>query len=190
MWDNDGDFLLIEAAYALPKWLKPETASNRVWLLNGMTHIVPLPTRAAPDIPSFPSPQQARHIVQGDQVSTLAGALPAPAQLAADCCCQHGRLNAMVGTAPGCSNLSGGTSSLDLQIPGQQQSHKKTWIGSNAQSGASTTLIGPRHGRTCPLARVHQVGALEVAHAGAEPWKTRCSMDGATAVQGPRSSRL
>ena len=28
-WDNDGEFLLIEAAYALPRWLKPETAANR-----------------------------------------------------------------------------------------------------------------------------------------------------------------
>lgn len=73
MWDNDGDFLLIEAAYALPKWLKPETARHRVWLLNGLMHIVPLPTEAAPDLPSFPSLQQAKQIVQGDQVATLAG---------------------------------------------------------------------------------------------------------------------
>jgi hypothetical protein len=28
--DEDGQFLLIEAADALPKWLKPETANNRV----------------------------------------------------------------------------------------------------------------------------------------------------------------
>ena len=76
MWDNDGEFLLIEAAYALPKWLKPETASNRVWLLNGVMHVVPLPTAAAPDLPSFPSLQQARQVVQGDQVSTAAGASP------------------------------------------------------------------------------------------------------------------
>ncbi|KAL0030851.1 hypothetical protein WJX77_009624 [Trebouxia sp. C0004] len=30
IWDNDGDFLLIEAAYSLPKWLKPETSKNRI----------------------------------------------------------------------------------------------------------------------------------------------------------------
>jgi hypothetical protein len=30
VWDNDGEFLLIEAAYALPRWLKPDTAQNRV----------------------------------------------------------------------------------------------------------------------------------------------------------------
>lgn len=29
VWDNDGEFLLIEAAYALPKWLRPETAEQR-----------------------------------------------------------------------------------------------------------------------------------------------------------------
>lgn len=28
--DEDGEFLLIETAHHLPKWLKPETADNRV----------------------------------------------------------------------------------------------------------------------------------------------------------------
>lgn len=28
--DDDGQFLLIESAHYLPKWLKPETAENRV----------------------------------------------------------------------------------------------------------------------------------------------------------------
>ncbi len=28
--DTDGQFVLIEAAHQLPKWLKPETAENRV----------------------------------------------------------------------------------------------------------------------------------------------------------------
>lgn len=36
MWDNDGDFLLIEAAYSLPRWLKPESATNRVGWLGGL----------------------------------------------------------------------------------------------------------------------------------------------------------
>lgn len=30
VYDNDGEFLLIEAANALPKWLNPEVAENRV----------------------------------------------------------------------------------------------------------------------------------------------------------------
>ncbi len=74
VWDNDGEFLLIEAAYALPKWLKPETAANRVWLRNGLLHIAPFPTIAVPDIPSFLSLKQAKQIVQGNQIDTLAGA--------------------------------------------------------------------------------------------------------------------
>ena len=46
VWDNDGEFLLIEAAYGLPRWLKPETAQNRVWLHRGAVHLVPLPRHA------------------------------------------------------------------------------------------------------------------------------------------------
>ena len=30
--DNDGEFLLIEAAGTLPEWLEPDVAENRVWL--------------------------------------------------------------------------------------------------------------------------------------------------------------
>ena len=46
VWDNDGEFLLIEAAYGLPRWLKPETAQNRLWLHGGAVHLVPLPRHA------------------------------------------------------------------------------------------------------------------------------------------------
>jgi hypothetical protein len=28
--DNDGQFLLIEAALVIPRWIKPETTKNRV----------------------------------------------------------------------------------------------------------------------------------------------------------------
>ncbi|KAF2219896.1 SGT1 protein-domain-containing protein, partial [Elsinoe ampelina] len=41
--DTDGEFLLIEAANALPKWLNPEIADNRVWLNDGKLKIIPLP---------------------------------------------------------------------------------------------------------------------------------------------------
>eukprot|EP00210_Caulerpa_lentillifera_P008801 g8397.t1 len=41
VWDDDGEFLLIETAYALPKWIKPDTASNRVWIKQGAVHIIP-----------------------------------------------------------------------------------------------------------------------------------------------------
>ncbi|XP_030643356.1 protein ecdysoneless homolog [Chanos chanos] len=39
--DNDGQFLLIEAADYLPKWLNPETSENRVFLYRGELHILP-----------------------------------------------------------------------------------------------------------------------------------------------------
>jgi len=40
--DTDGEFLLIEAANALPKWLNPEIAENRVWINKGHLNIIPL----------------------------------------------------------------------------------------------------------------------------------------------------
>lgn len=30
--DNDGEFLLVEAADSLPAWLESEVADNRVWM--------------------------------------------------------------------------------------------------------------------------------------------------------------
>jgi hypothetical protein len=42
IYDTDGEFLLIEAANALPKWLNPEIAENRVWIHNHRLLIVPL----------------------------------------------------------------------------------------------------------------------------------------------------
>jgi hypothetical protein len=41
IYDTDGEFLLIEAANVLPKWLNPEMAENRVWLNNHRLLIVP-----------------------------------------------------------------------------------------------------------------------------------------------------
>ncbi|XP_067876574.1 protein ecdysoneless homolog [Heterodontus francisci] len=41
--DNDGDFLLIEAADYLPKWLNPDTSANRVFFYRGELHIIPIP---------------------------------------------------------------------------------------------------------------------------------------------------
>ena len=42
VWDTDGEFLLIEAAYSLPDWLEPTVAENRVWLYRGHVHCIPL----------------------------------------------------------------------------------------------------------------------------------------------------
>ncbi|KAK9713150.1 hypothetical protein RND81_06G006900 [Saponaria officinalis] len=41
VWDSDGDFLLIEAAFHLPRWLNPENSENRVFIRRGEVHIVP-----------------------------------------------------------------------------------------------------------------------------------------------------
>lgn len=41
VFDADGEFLLIEAANVLPKWLNPEIADNRVWINKGQLRIVP-----------------------------------------------------------------------------------------------------------------------------------------------------
>ncbi|XP_075993314.1 protein ecdysoneless homolog [Genypterus blacodes] len=46
--DNDGEFLLIEAADYLPKWLNPDTSENRVLLYRGEFHILPIPSRSDP----------------------------------------------------------------------------------------------------------------------------------------------
>lgn len=42
IYDNDGEFLLIEAADKLPNWLNPDVAENRVWLNAGKLVIIPL----------------------------------------------------------------------------------------------------------------------------------------------------
>ena len=74
MWDNDGDFLLIEAAFSLPKWLKPEVSTNRVWLHDGQLHIVPLPNNRHPTLPASPTVTEALQIICSETVSTQANA--------------------------------------------------------------------------------------------------------------------
>ncbi|POR36890.1 Protein SGT1 [Tolypocladium paradoxum] len=39
--DTDGEFLLVEAASMLPKWLSPEMDQNRVWVHHGKLFIIP-----------------------------------------------------------------------------------------------------------------------------------------------------
>ncbi|KAK0866372.1 hypothetical protein LTR87_015029 [Friedmanniomyces endolithicus] len=46
--DTDGEFLLIEAANTLPKWLHPEIAKHRVWINGGHLRIIPTIETAAP----------------------------------------------------------------------------------------------------------------------------------------------
>uniref|UniRef100_A0AAV2JR24 Ecdysoneless n=2 Tax=Knipowitschia caucasica TaxID=637954 RepID=A0AAV2JR24_KNICA len=44
--DNDGEFLLIEAADYLPKWLNPDTSENRIFIYRGDLCIIPCPTQS------------------------------------------------------------------------------------------------------------------------------------------------
>ena len=43
--DADGEFLLIEAANVLPKWLTPENDLHRVWIHNAKLFLIPTPPR-------------------------------------------------------------------------------------------------------------------------------------------------
>ena len=47
--DEDGQFLLITAAPALPEWVCPEVVKNRVFLKGGRLHLIP-PTYSCPDL--------------------------------------------------------------------------------------------------------------------------------------------
>ncbi|EOX91932.1 SGT1, putative isoform 1 [Theobroma cacao] len=39
--DSDGEFLLIESAFHLPRWLNPENSQNRAFIRRGKFHIIP-----------------------------------------------------------------------------------------------------------------------------------------------------
>ncbi|ESO94107.1 hypothetical protein LOTGIDRAFT_145160 [Lottia gigantea] len=73
--DNDGEFILIEAAEVLPKWLDPDTAENRIFIYNGELHIIPIPENAneMSDLPLFtPSVPDAVNIVREHEHLTKA----------------------------------------------------------------------------------------------------------------------
>jgi hypothetical protein len=61
---------LLQAAYSLPRWLKPETASNRVWLHCGQVHIVPPPSDKAPSLPAAPSALEALAVLRSGVFET------------------------------------------------------------------------------------------------------------------------
>lgn len=59
IFDSDGEFMLIEAAEVLPRWLEPETAKNRVFIAEGKVQLV------SPNIcPSTPDLQTALKLVR------------------------------------------------------------------------------------------------------------------------------
>nr|CAD1825529.1 unnamed protein product [Ananas comosus var. bracteatus] len=72
VWDSDGEFLLIESAFALPRWLNPESSANRVFIRRGELHIVPKDR-----FPTNPSLEDALDAVRSDEIETRA---PDPVQ--------------------------------------------------------------------------------------------------------------
>ncbi|KAA1077588.1 hypothetical protein PGT21_012637 [Puccinia graminis f. sp. tritici] len=68
--DNDGEFLLIEAADHLPKWLTPDLAKGRVWIQEGALHLIPL--EATPSTQADLSTQSALQILQAKSHPTVA----------------------------------------------------------------------------------------------------------------------
>ncbi|RZC62669.1 hypothetical protein C5167_024427 [Papaver somniferum] len=76
VWDTDGEFLLIEAAFHLPNWLNPETSKNRVFIRRGELNIIPKQT-----FPSNPKLIDALHYIGGLHDDKKVRA-PEPIQLA------------------------------------------------------------------------------------------------------------
>ncbi|KAH7688174.1 Ecd family protein [Dioscorea alata] len=74
VWDSDGEFLLIEAAYHLPRWLNPDSSPNRVFIRSGLLHIIPKSFS-----PSTPSLSAALSALRSSDVDTVA---PEPVQSA------------------------------------------------------------------------------------------------------------
>ncbi|KAI8055786.1 SGT1 protein-domain-containing protein [Syncephalis plumigaleata] len=70
--DNDGEFLLIEAAAYLPGWLEPDTSEHRVFLYQGELHIIPLEVADRNTIPTL---DQALNAIRDSSVPTRASAM-------------------------------------------------------------------------------------------------------------------
>ncbi|KAL5255417.1 hypothetical protein ACHWQZ_G010845 [Mnemiopsis leidyi] len=53
VWDDDGEFILIEAAEVLPAWLNPDNSANRVFIYKGRCALIPQP-RSPAQLSFFP----------------------------------------------------------------------------------------------------------------------------------------
>ncbi|KAJ7514822.1 hypothetical protein O6H91_23G061000 [Diphasiastrum complanatum] len=75
VWDSDGEFLLIEAAYEIPRWLKPENSTNRIFIRYGSLHILPVPSSPADiyRLPVKPSLKTALQLLKEGVIETRAG---------------------------------------------------------------------------------------------------------------------
>nr|XP_010348825.2 protein ecdysoneless homolog isoform X3 [Saimiri boliviensis boliviensis] len=73
--DNDGEFLLIEAADFLPKWLDPDNSTNRVFFHHGELCIIPAPRKSGEEswLPNTPPTiPQALNIISAHPEKILA----------------------------------------------------------------------------------------------------------------------
>lgn len=70
--DSDGQFLLIEAADHLPKWLTPESSVNRVFLYQDRLHLIPKRKEPLPHgVPALPD---AIRVIRSSRYETEADA--------------------------------------------------------------------------------------------------------------------
>ncbi|KAJ9476829.1 hypothetical protein PHBOTO_000484 [Pseudozyma hubeiensis] len=68
--DEDGQFLLIEAADYLPEWVSPEAVTNRVWIYDGHLHLIPPHYKV--DEGASPPASQAVELVTDQLIPTRA----------------------------------------------------------------------------------------------------------------------
>ncbi|KAJ7139770.1 SGT1 protein-domain-containing protein [Mycena epipterygia] len=78
VFDSDGEFLLIEAADALPTWVTPTNSENRVWIYSSQLHLIPLSHVSPPDDEGeddqedFIAVEDSLRILRDESVDTLA----------------------------------------------------------------------------------------------------------------------
>ncbi|KAF9498063.1 SGT1-domain-containing protein [Pleurotus eryngii] len=70
VFDSDGEFLLIEAAEGLPKWVTPGNSENRVWIYGSRLHLIPL-SHISP--PSRPRKRRRSHDSDDEGTAGIAG---------------------------------------------------------------------------------------------------------------------
>jgi hypothetical protein len=70
VYDSDGEFLLIEAANTLPRWLKPEISENRIWIHQNKLRIIPLKA-STPLATKAPSLQEAVSFINANGAELL-----------------------------------------------------------------------------------------------------------------------
>lgn len=79
--DTDGEFLLIEAANVLPRWLNPEIAAHRVWINAGKLYVIPLSAAASSSTESKTGGRPpSRELSFADALATISACNPASLQ--------------------------------------------------------------------------------------------------------------